>query len=372
VQSFELLLRSPADIRVLSRPSWWTLKRTFWALGGLLAILVLGLGWLLSLGRQVRQRTLQLHEEVELHKRTEAKLEGEIAHRQRMETEVEQAHAQLVTASRQAGMAEVATSVLHNVGNVLNSVNVSTHLLNEKVKASKMGSLGRVAHLLQENSNRLAEFLAQEPGRQLPQYLADLSVHLCAEQASLLKEIESLGKNIDHIKLIVAAQQNYARIFGVAESVYLPDLVEDALRMNEESLARHQVQVVRDYAAGLPRITMDKHKALQVITNLIRNAKNACDDSTQPVRRLTVRVGQEEGRIKVSVSDNGVGIAEENITRIFSHGFTTRKDGHGFGLHSGAISAQEMGGKLTATSDGLGRGATFTLELPVGSDLKPE
>jgi two-component system NtrC family sensor kinase len=62
-----------------------------------------------------------------------------------------------------------------------------------------------------------------------------------------------------------------------------------------------------------------------------------------------------------------VGIAPENLTRIFSHGFTTRTDGHGFGLHSAALAAQQMGGRLTAQSDGPGRGATFTLELPVAA-----
>jgi len=117
----------------------------------------------------------------------------------------------------------------------------------------------------------------------------------------------------------------------------------------------------------VPPITVEKHKVLQILVNLIRNAKHACDESGRKDKQVTVRIAKGGGRITVSVTDNGVGIPPENMTRIFNHGFTTRKDGHGFGLHSGALAAKEMGGSLSVTSDGLGHGATFTLELPVAS-----
>ena len=94
-------------------------------------------------------------------------------------------------------------------------------------------------------------------------------------------------------------------------------------------------------------LNVEKHKILQILVNLLRNAKYACQDSERADKRLTVRVANGEGRIKISVIDNGVGIPPENLTRIFNHGFTTRKDGHGFGLHSGALAAKEMGGSLT-------------------------
>ena len=69
--------------------------------------------------------------------------------------------------------------------------------------------------------------------------------------------------------------------------------------------------------------------------------------------------------MKISYIDNGIGIPADNLTRIFGHGFTTRKEGHGFGLHSGALAAKELGGALTVESDGPGKGATFTLEFPI-------
>jgi signal transduction histidine kinase len=134
--------------------------------------------------------------------------------------------------------------------------------------------------------------------------------------------------------------------------------------MNSQSLGKHELRVVREFAE-VPPITVEKHKVLQILTNLVRNAKHACDHVEHGEKILTMRVFNGEGTVKVSVSDNGIGIPPENLTRIFNHGFTTKKDGHGFGLHSGALAAKEMGGALRVESKGKGEGATFILELPV-------
>jgi len=282
------------------------------------------------------------------------------------EAKLQEIHKELVVASRQAGMAEVAGSVLHNVGNVLNSVNVSASLLLDQLKRSKLPNLARAAGLVREHATDLAQFLTNDlRGRRLPAYLEQLAEHLAGEQAALLKELRSLGRNIEHLKEIVSMQQNYAKVLGVAETVQVTDLVEDALRMNAGALVRHDVRLFREYDPDLPNITVERHKVLQVLVNVIRNAKYACDDSGRADKRLTVKVTNGTGKIRISVSDNGVGIPAENLTRIFNLGFTTRKHGHGFGLHSGALAAKELGGALLAHSDGPGQGATFTLELPL-------
>jgi PAS domain S-box-containing protein len=285
----------------------------------------------------------------------------------RKQTEAESAgmHRQLLEVSRQAGMAEVATSVLHNVGNVLNSVNVSTSLITDAVRASKAGNLAKAAFLLRAHGHDLAEFLTNDPkGRQLPGYLSSLADHLTVEQEETLKEVKSLAGYIDHIKEIVTMQQNYARVVGVVESLPVVDLVEDALRLNAGAMERHQVQVIREYFE-VPPILVDKHKVLQILVNLMRNAKYALDDRGHTDKRMVLQVGLNgNDTVKISVIDNGIGIPQENLTRIFEHGFTTRKEGHGFGLHNGALAARELGGALTAHSDGLGKGATFTLALP--------
>lgn len=282
------------------------------------------------------------------------------------EAKLEEIHRQLLTASRQAGMAEVATTVLHNVGNVLNTVNVSAAVVSAKVKRWKADTLGLAVEMMKEHSHDLGQFLTEDPkGCQLLPYLEQLSKHLLDEQKAILSELEITLRNIEHINEIVTMQQTYAKVEGIADLFDPSELMEDALRMNSGALARHAIELVRDYQAGLPRMMVEKHKVLQVLVNLIRNAKYACEEGSAPNKQVTLSVRNGDGRIKFTVADNGVGIPAENITRIFNHGFTTRNTGHGFGLHSGALAAKEMGGMLTARSDGPGRGAAFTLELPI-------
>ena len=290
----------------------------------------------------------------------------DVTTRRRAEARLAEAQTRLVELSRQAGMAEVASNVLHNVGNVLNSVNVSVSLLSDQIRRSNLTKLTRVAELMRQHADDLGEFITLDPkGRQIPKFVERLAEYLTQKQGSFLEELDSLRKNVDHIKEIVAMQQSYAKVAGVTESVSLAELVEDALRMTCGALESHGVRVIRDFApASLPEILVDKHKFLQILVNLIRNAMYACDDSGRPDKRLTVRISCDDQRVAILLIDNGVGIPPENLVRIFNHGFTTRKNGHGFGLHSGALAAHDMGGTLVAHSDGLGHGATFTIQLP--------
>ncbi len=289
----------------------------------------------------------------------------DITERKEAEVELGVIHGKLLETSRQAGMAEVATGVLHNVGNVLNSVNVSATLVADQVRRSKAPNVGKLRELFDQHRADLGRYLTEDPkGRIIPTYLGTLADALAAEQRTIVAEIENLQKNIAHIKDIVAMQQSYAKTSGVVETVSVPDLVEDALRMNAGSLARHDVEISRLYD-GRPVITVEKNKVLQILVNLIRNAKYACDDSGRRDKLIALRTTVEPDGVAITISDNGVGIPSENLTRIFAHGFTTRKEGHGFGLHSGALAAKGMGGSLSVHSDGPGTGARFTLRLPL-------
>jgi signal transduction histidine kinase len=172
---------------------------------------------------------------------------------------------------------------------------------------------------------------------------------------------------VEHIKEIVAMQQSYARRGGITETLDIRLLVEDSLRMNEGAFSRHGVTIIRDYE-DVPPIELDKHKVLQILVNVIRNAKYACEEGE---KRVTVRIRATNASMLISVIDTGVGIPKANLDRIFSHGFTTRPDGHGFGLHSSALAAKALGGSLQAESAGPGQGATFTLALPLVSPESP-
>ena len=281
------------------------------------------------------------------------------------EAKAEQIHKQLLETSRQAGMAEVATNVLHNVGNVLNSVNVSASVVLDNTKKSQLPFLAKAAALLEEHAGAPGEFLTKDSrGRELPAFLTRLAGQLAREQAHTISELELLRQHIEHIKEVVAMQQSYAKISGVVETIQMADLVEDALRMNIGALDRHHIQLVRDYH-DLPPIMAEKHKIIQILVNLIRNAKYACDESGRTDKKITLQLAPLDEGVRIAVIDNGVGMPPEIQARLFDHGFTTRKGGHGFGLHSGALTARELGGSLSGSSAGRGQGATFALLLPL-------
>jgi PAS domain S-box-containing protein len=290
----------------------------------------------------------------------------DITERKRNEELLEKLNKQLMDTSRRAGMAEVATGVLHNVGNVLNSVNVSALLITDRLSKSRVSHLAQVSGALRDNAANLGAFITTDPkGSKIPAFIASLSERLGNEQAELLREAEALSKNIAHIKDIVAVQQNYAKVSGVVEVLPAAALVEDALEMNGAAFDRHRVEVVRAFD-DVPPVRVEKHKVLQILINVIRNAKYAVSETRRKDKRITVSINRNGNNcVKIAVADNGIGIAPEILTRIFAHGFTTKTDGHGFGLHCAALAAKEMGGSLFAQSEGVGQGATFTLELPI-------
>jgi PAS domain S-box-containing protein len=477
---FKLLLRTPADLQVIERPSWWTLGRVVTACAALATVLALILFWVVLLRRKVREQTEIIRgqiqreamledryrdlfenahdivfsqdrrghltavngaaEEVTGYRRAELLARGlsdfivperrdeiqrlferllagdelparfetqlvardgrrvpiemivratragarreqivgvegiarDVSARERAAAELAAANARLVEVSRRAGMAEIASSVLHNVGNVLNTVNVSTAMLDERLRGSRVATLARAVELLRAHEADLAAFLTADPeGQRLAAYLKGVADHLVAERAELLDEVETLARSVEHIKEIVAVQQGYARApGGTEERLPASALIADALRMLEDAPgqgAGSPVEIVRELQDDL-ELTIEKHKVVQILINLVKNARHACEAHAGVAGRVTVRVERAvPDLLRITVADNGVGIAPENLARVFEHGFTTRKDGHGFGLHGAALTAQELGGTLNVASEGPGRGASFTLDLPLSA-----
>nr|WP_224367067.1 ATP-binding protein [Hyalangium versicolor] len=279
--------------------------------------------------------------------------------------ELQQAQARLVDTAREVGMSEVASNVLHSVGNVLTSVVINIETMSKEVGSSRIGRLKRATELLMENREHLAEFLAPGArGNHLPEYLSAATDDLAGEQTRLLEDMDVLGRHIEHIRKIVHVQQNYARTALMPEECDLAQLIDDALRIQLAALERHGVTMQRELSP-VPRLKVDKHKVLQILVNLISNAKDALDAAPEGSRHLTMRLSAEGKLARIEVRDDGRGIAPEVREKLFMHGFTTRKDGHGFGLHTSALAAQLLGGRVTLESEGLGKGAVATLELPI-------
>lgn len=273
---------------------------------------------------------------------------------------------QLVQSAHLAGKAEIATSILHNVGNVLNSVNVSAGLIQEKVSQSSVPDLMKAIDIIEEHVADLGNYVTEDDrGKHLPAFLIDVGHQLSSEEELILEEVTALVRNIEHIKSVVASQQKHAVTdMDLIEEFSLSQLLEDAISINIASMERHAIHITREYENIGPLVS-NKQLLLQLLINLISNAKYACIESGHTNHQLTIRTQRKApDKIVIQIQDNGQGIAAENLVRIFAHGFTTRAEGHGFGLHSAALAAAELGGKLVATSNGPGTGATFTLEIP--------
>jgi PAS domain S-box-containing protein len=310
--------------------------------------------------KQTEARLLQSHEE----------LEQRVVERTRA---LREAQHQLVDTALAAGKAEVATNILHNVGNVLTSVNVLAHLVHERLQGRSWNGLPKLAALLAEHHEDLGRFFTEdERGRRLPEYVQQLATHQTAVRTGLIDSVVRLLEHIEHIKRIVVLQQEHARSVSLREDTVLVDVIEDALSINQAVLERHGIEIVRDYQVT-PMIHTHKHKLLQILTNLVSNAKYALSQTERTERRIIMRMTQPtEERVRIEVIDNGIGIPPDLLTRIFQHGFTTRPGGHGFGLHASVLAASELDGSLHAHSDGPGTGARFTLEIATCNESAAE
>ena len=294
-----------------------------------------------------------------------AQLDASLTELRETQARLVQSSKVLAEVSRRAGMAEVATGILHNVGNALNSVNVSAELTARRLAALKLVNLGRIADLLDRGPAELSAYLCEDAqGKTLPAFLKRLAANLAGERDEISAEVRALQQHVEHIKWIISKQQAYAKTMGVIEPCLAAQLMDDAIGIAGDSLAQRHIEVVKEYQP-LAGMALDKHKVLQILVNLLSNAQHALTASGRAEKRIVARVAQPaEGRLRLELADNGVGISEAHLDKLFTHGFTTRQHGHGFGLHTSALAASEMGGTLTCSSPGPGCGATFTLEVP--------
>jgi len=271
----------------------------------------------------------------------------------------------MMAKARQAGMSEVAASVLHNVGNILNSVNISTTMLSDKISHSKLDELSDLSKLMNTHKSDLSEYLTRDPaGSEIPNYINKLADQWKKEQADLLDETAILTKNVEHIKDIIAMQQDLSKVTNLEQIVTIDNVMDEALFITGIEINHPEINIEKNYKALRP-ILVDKVKLLQILVNLIRNAKDAVAESFVENKKITLTLNANStDKVVITVADNGIGISSGDIVRIFAYGFTTKKQGHGFGLHSSALAAKEMGGILKVDSQGLNKGATFTLEIP--------
>lgn len=297
------------------------------------------------------------------------KMEQEEKNRQLEETlqELDAAKGELVEKAHKAGMADIATGVLHNVGNVLNSVNTSTTLIENAIEHSKLEGLMKANSLLRQNIDTLEDFVTGDPkSKKLMHYYLKLEEPLQNEHGKILQHTRRLAGKIKIINEVIAAQQNYAGAGIYAEETQLSNIVENALSLQAGSIERHGLNVTTQLEACSPVIAQQS-KLIHVLVNLFKNAKESMEGNHPENKNLVIKTWQDPDKVCLSVTDNGSGIKKEYLNKIFSHTFTTKKNGHGFGLHSSANYMTEMGAEIHVDSPGKGKGATFTLTFPMAN-----
>lgn len=288
---------------------------------------------------------------------------NDISERKENEHKVQQLNQRLQKMSREAGVAEVATSILHNIGNALNSVNTATSVIGNKLRKTRLPGLEKVLGLMSDVDGPI---LGDDPEKtkQLTNYLSMLNQQLREEQKDIREELGRLIKHIKHIETIVSSQQSHATQSSIIEDIVLEDVIEESLGMNNANIINAGINITKDYQS-IDKLKGEQHKVMQILVNLIRNAVESIMEQKPAIPTLSLTLQQDKDKLSISIKDNGVGINEEGLKKIFTFGFTTKEQGHGFGLHGSILEAKNMGGMLNVDSTGKGQGATFTLVLPI-------
>ncbi len=271
---------------------------------------------------------------------------------------------QLVEASREAGKAEIATDVIHNIGNALNSINISAEITKDKIDDLQLNIINKIVELMEQHQKDLGDFMTNsKKGKLIPILLKEFSAHIAEDKSYLDDEVKKMKLSVEHIRSIIQVQQSNAKNVLVIDLQNPIELFEIAIKMNEVSISRHDISLEKCFSE-VPNIKTDKHKVLQILINLISNAKGAFTDLNQNDKKIICKIIIKDEFLEFSVIDNGVGILKENIDKIFNYGFTTKKTGHGFGLHNSANTAEQLNGDLTVVSEGYNKGTSFKLKIP--------
>jgi len=300
-------------------------------------------------------------------------LKNEIEERKILETKNQVLNAELIVAARRAGMADISTSVLHNVGNVLNTINTSTMLVGDKIKNSKISNLIELANLVKEHEIDFPSFVSNTPqGQRLAGYIIKLSDIWSNDKVSIIDEMKSVENGVQHVKEIIGKQNLLSGMIGITETLDIHGVIEDAILLNKDQYIKSEINIVRDFE-NIGNVKIDRIKLLQIIVNLLKNGIESINEQNPDYKKIVLKTQQkDQHHFMIQVSDNGIGVLKENIPKIFSFGFTTKKNGHGFGLHSSAISATEMGAQFQVESGGAGKGATFSLIIPYETSDKKD
>jgi DNA-binding LacI/PurR family transcriptional regulator/signal transduction histidine kinase len=276
-------------------------------------------------------------------------------------SKLDSSYKKLVEHAQREGMADIAADILHNIGNILNSISVSAHMMENSVKSAPFDDLLRANRLLEANMERLEDFIRNDrKGKILMRFYLKLGESMEKLREQLIYNANRLSTKLNSINEIIAAQQNYAGVASQPEELSIAAILEDALKVHAASLDKYRITVERDYRAN-PRLVVQRAKLFYIFVNLINNARDSMTETPLNERRLSISIYEDGSESCVRISDTGRGIAEGAIDKVFDYGYSVKDERRGFGLHSSSSYMAEMGGVILAESAGIGKGQAFTV-----------
>jgi signal transduction histidine kinase/DNA-binding LacI/PurR family transcriptional regulator len=276
---------------------------------------------------------------------------------------LESSYQKLAEQAHREGMADISSEILHNTGNILNSVNASVHLMKDVIDNSAINDLIKANRMLEENLDDIEDFINHNPkGKKLFHFYIGLGSSFTELQNQLLHYINRLDNKVQSINEIIAAQQNYAGVIEIMEELDITSVVNDAIKLFSESLDNYRIQVVKEYR-DVPKVMAQRMKLFPILINIISNAEEAMFDNPEKERKLIFTIhGDSQGKY-IRVTDNGCGIPADSLDKIFKNGSVIQNDHYGFGLYRCAKYMSEMGGKIWAESPGPGKGTTIVIQF---------
>lgn len=304
--------------------------------------------------------------------RRERRLEREVALRtmdlEKANARLLAAQGEVIAAAHRAGMIEVATNVLHLIGDSIAKISIISEQMDRKISSEQVyDDLKDEVELLEQHKSDLYSWFKEKvQGVSVNRRLVDKVLAMPQHATGMRRYVREIRTHLNHMTKTVRAQQEYARVHGSISSVDIPETIADALRLRNKLLTDLEIEIHQEFSR-LPSFKGLKSKLLRVLVSLIQNACEAVASMPAGQRRITIRTQTRDGHILIEISDSGVGIPVDSFKKIFAHGYSGKPGHNGFGLHSCANSVAEMGGRIMVDSDGLNSGATFILELPIAS-----
>jgi signal transduction histidine kinase len=264
---------------------------------------------------------------------------------------------QLAQTSQAAGRSQVASTVIHNVGNVLTNVNSLIDAACDRTQRLRISPLNKLADRLRSEDQNIAMLEAT------PDYLEGLAGSLLSDQQSISELLSTLNDNVRHIHDVIRAQRQHADQSLELRPVALHDVIQEAISCCRARLEEDSVQVTVSGQLQV-EIACDRSLMLQTMINLIGNARYAMRSLDSTSRHLQIRASADSRTAQIEFQDNGCGMTPETLARVFDAHFTTREGGTGLGLHFCAITLKRIGGTIEAASEGHGKGSVFTIRAP--------